>query len=209
MEQEEGRTLGGHAVASEDGQWVYNTETSAVSGQGWLSVRDSRTLGKVAEFRTHGVEPHQVLIGLRGELMVANGGIHRTDRDKKIDLHLMDSSLVRLHPTSGERTGQLRLKDARLSLRDLAWAEPTGGSSAPPMLGIALQADHNDLLQRRAAPVLALWTEGGLETPVSAVSTGGYVGDIVASLDGGFVLSCQLEGLAVASQVRHFLNVTL
>jgi hypothetical protein len=198
MEEEVGRTLGGHAMASADGEWIYTTETSAVSGQGWLSVRDGRTLRKAAEFRSHGVEPHQVLVGPSGELLVANGGIFRTDQDKKKDLHLMDSSLVRLHPTTGERTGQWRLKDARLSLRHLAWATPEGRSQGSPMLGIALQAEHDDLDQRRAAPVLALWNGDSLETPVSAVSAGGYTGDIVATHDGGFVLSCQREGLAVA-----------
>ena len=198
MEQEDGRTLGGHAIASADGEWIYTTETSVVSGQGWLSVRDSRTLRKVAEFRSHGVEPHQVLVGPAGELLVANGGIHRTDQDKKKDLHLMDSSLVRLHPATGERTGQWRLKDARLSLRHLAWAVSEGRSQRSPMLGIALQAEHDDLDQRRAAPVLVLWNGDSLETPVSAVSTGGYAGDIVATPDGGFVISCQREGLAVA-----------
>jgi len=191
----EGRTLDGHVCASADGQWLYTAETSARSGQGWVSVRDSQTLRKVAQWRTYGVEPHQLLLDASGNLMVANGGILRAEGDKKRDLQLMDSSLVRMNPTTGERLGQWRLKDQRLGIRHMAWSQPvaTKGSSlakATPLLGIALQNEHDDVIRRRASPVLAVWDGDTLQTPAQGHDGGGYSGDIVASPDGGFVLSC-------------------
>lgn len=191
----EGRTLDGHVCASADGQWLYTAETSAGSGQGWVSVRDSQTLRKVAQWRTFGVEPHQLLLDASGKLMVANGGILRAEGDKKRDLQLMDSSLVRMDPATGERLGQWRLKDPRLGIRHMAWSHPVGASdgtsgAAKPLLGIALQNEHDDLIRRRASPVLAVWDGDAIQTPALGEGGGGYSGDIVASPDGGFVLSC-------------------
>lgn len=199
MESEaEGRTLDGHLCASLDGEWLYTTETDPLSGQGWVSVRERHSLRKVAQWRTHGAEPHQLLLDDTGALMVANGGILRAEGDKKRDLHLMDSSLVRLHPVTGERLGQWRLKDQRLGMRHLAWnqldGEPGGGKR---LLGIALQNEHDDLMQRRNSPVLAVWDGESLTTPTLVSAGGGYSGDIVAGPQGGFVLSCQRANMAV------------
>jgi hypothetical protein len=158
-------------------------------------VRDSQTLRKQAQWRTHGVEPHQLLLDGLGNLMVANGGILRAEGDRKRDLHLMDSSLVRMDPTTGERLGQWRLKDQRLGMRHMAWSQPviTPGRAqgvSKPLLGIALQNEHDDVIRRRASPVLAIWDGETLQTPTHGQDGGGYSGDIVASPDGGFVLSC-------------------
>lgn len=195
MESEpEGRTLDGHACASADGKWLYTAETHSISGQGWVSVRDSQTLRKVAQWRTHGVEPHHLLLDASGNLMVANGGILRAEGDKKRNLQLMDSSLVKMNPLTGERLGQWRLKDQRLGIRHMAWSQPVAASAGAqvqrPLLGIALQNEHDDLVRRRASPVLAVWDGESIQTPAPGEGGGGYSGDIVASPDGGFVLSC-------------------
>ena len=52
------RTLDGHVIASPDGAWLYTGETDRQTGEGWVSVRDVRNLRKVAEHRTHGIDPH-------------------------------------------------------------------------------------------------------------------------------------------------------
>lgn len=184
----EGRTLDGHVCTSADGQWLYTTETNTRSGQGWVSVRDARSLRKVAQWRTHGVEPHQALLDATGTLWVANGGIYRAEGDKKRDLHLMDSSLVRINLENGERLGQWRLKDQRLGIRHMAWSAPDRAGKV--LLGIALQNEHDDVAQRRSSPVLAVWDGESLQTPALAPLGGGYSGDIVAGPQGGFVLSC-------------------
>jgi hypothetical protein len=181
-------TLGGHAIASPDGRLLFTSETDARSGQGRIGVRDGATLGKLDEWPSHGREPHQLLLSADGHLMVANGGIRRGADDRKADLDAMESSLVRLDARSGAFIGQWRLDDRRLSIRHLAWAAMRDGHA--PVLGLALQAEHDDVHQRRQAPVLALWDhEQGLQVPTRAVDAGGYAGDIAAAADGAFVIS--------------------
>ncbi len=135
-----------------------------------------------------------MLLDASGNLMVANGGILRAEGDKKRNLQLMDSSLVKMNPLTGERLGQWRLKDQRLGIRHMAWSQPVAASAGAqvqrPLLGIALQNEHDDLVRRRASPVLAVWDGESIQTPAPGEGGGGYSGDIVASPDGGFVLSC-------------------
>ncbi|HET9644211.1 MAG TPA: DUF1513 domain-containing protein, partial [Burkholderiaceae bacterium] len=180
------RRFDGHVAASVDGAWLYTTETDANSGRGWISVRERESLRKVDEWPTHGIDPHQLLLDAEGYLMVANGGIPRAADGRKRDLDRMDSSLVRLNARNGELLGQWRLDDPRSSLRHLAWS----GS----LLGIALQAEHDDPSKRAQAPVLAVWDGKALIVPSHAADGEGYAGDIAPAPGGGFVLSGQRAG---------------
>lgn len=183
-----GRTsFGGHVVATRDGRWLYTTETHSADGGGRIGVRDARTLRKVSEWLTHGIEPHQLLVDDEGHLLVANGGIRRDADDRKRDLDRMDSSLVRLHRDSGALLGQWRLADPRLSIRHMALARSRDG--AAPLLGLALQAEHDDPARRAVAPALAVWNGEALSLPQRQAAAGGYAGDIAAAANSGFVIS--------------------
>ncbi len=184
-----GRTLDGHIMVSADGQWLYTPETNLATGEGWISLRDVRTLAKQAEWRTHGRDPHQCLIDASGALLLVNGGIPRKADGTKTDLDQMNSSLVRLDGRTGELLGQWRLNDHRLSMRHMAWS-----ASNQPLLGIALQAEHDDAAQRHAAPVLAVWDGMKLFVPSRDRMAGGYAGDIAPGPGGGFVISGQRVG---------------
>lgn len=217
------RVFSGHVLVSADGLTVYTTEIDTNSGQGLLGVRDARTLQLRTEYKTFGLDPHAVLElpaihsrstlhPLRGMLFVANGGIDtavETGRAKR-QLQQMDPSICCLHPDTGELLGQWRLPDPRLSLRHLAWALPDANSRQPsisttPTLGIALQAEHDDPVQKAAAPLLAVlsWTdrpEGVLQLASGQPALAGYGGDITASGRGGqakFLVSAT-RGHAVA-----------
>ncbi|MCC7463738.1 MAG: DUF1513 domain-containing protein [Gammaproteobacteria bacterium] len=181
------RRLNGHVAASADGTRLYTTETDRADDAGWITVRDAASLEPLAEWPTHGYEPHDVVVDAEGHLYVANGGILRAAEDRKRDLDRMDASLVRLHGTSGERLGQWRLSDPRLSLRHMAWSRAAG--STPAQLGIAMQAEHDDPRQRAEAPVLALWDGAALTVPTHAIDAEGYAGDIAPAAEGGFVVS--------------------
>jgi hypothetical protein len=187
-----GRRLAGHVLASPDGQWLYTTETDELTG-GWIGVRERHSLRKVAEWPTRGIDPHQLVLDGEGRLMVANGGILRTTEGGKRDLDRMAPSLVRLDARSGALLGQWRLPDARLSLRHLAWSAGPDG----PLLGIALQAEHDDPARRMQAPVLAVWDGRDLSLPTAAADAQGYAGDIAAVPGGGFALSGQKANCAV------------
>ncbi|RZL08382.1 MAG: DUF1513 domain-containing protein [Rubrivivax sp.] len=187
---EPGRAFNGHALHSPDGLRVYTTETDLDTGAGWIALRDSRTLRKLQDWPTGGQDPHQMtwLPGAEGRrLIVANGGLAtwpETGR-QKVALDKMDSSLAVIETERGRLDGQWRVADRRLSLRHLAWHR----HGPRPVLGIALQAEHDQLADKIAAPVLALWDGTQLRTaPSDAVPLAGYGGDI-AAIPEGFAVS--------------------
>lgn len=177
----------GHAVTSHDGSRLYATMTDAISGRGWIGVHDGATLEPIDAWPSSGLEPHQLLLDRESHLMVAHGGIRRGADDRKLDLDRMDSSLVRIDARDGRLLGRWQLDDRRLSLRHLAWSASAGGSS--PMLGIALQAEHDDAACRREAPALAVWDGRRLIVPTHDAQAQGYAGDIAPAHGGGFVVS--------------------
>lgn len=191
---EAGRAFNGHAVPSPDGKALYTTETDLESGAGLIGVRDAASLEKVSEWRTGGMDPHALVLAGDGSLLVANGGIPTLPESGrlKIGLDRMDASLARLAP-SGEPTGQWRLADGRLSVRHLAW----GARAGRPVLGIALQAEHDDASRKLAAPVLALFDGQRLAVADAPRSLAGYGGDI-AFANGLFAVSCpRAQGVAL------------
>ncbi|MBI3148901.1 MAG: DUF1513 domain-containing protein [Betaproteobacteria bacterium] len=183
------RTLDGHVIASNDGRWLFTGETDRQTGAGWFSVRDARHLRKVAEHRTQGIDPHQILVDAEGQLLIANGGIPRTPLGQKRNLEEMDPKLVRVNPQNGEKLGEWSLRDKRLSPHHIAWNRPIAGD-APRLLGIGLQAEHDEPHQRHQAPLLAVWDGKELKLPTHVVAKG-YAGDVAAGPNGGFVLTAQ------------------
>lgn len=188
------RAFNGHVIASHDGQHLYTTETDLADSQGLIGVRDVHTLEKIAEWRTGGMDPHQLLLDTDGSLMVANGGIPtqpETGR-RKLKLDHMDSSIARLVPQAGGSiAGQWRLQDPRLSLRHLAWGPAVAWAPQRRWLGIALQAEHDSAELKQRAPVLALFDGTQLHAaPIPpAAQWQGYGGDI--SCQGTrFAVSC-------------------
>jgi hypothetical protein len=194
------RSYDGHVIASRDGQWLYTGETDRKSGAGWVSVRDVRTLRKVAEHCTHGIDPHQILVDEDGMLIVANGGIPRTPSGAKRNLEDMHPLLVRMDPRNGALLGQWELPDPRLSPHHIAWNDPPAGGKR--LLGIGLQAEHDDEDRRREAPVLAVWDGLTLSTPTRVLAEG-YAGDVAAGPNGGFVLTAQKANRIVLWQPQQ------
>lgn len=190
---EDDRRFNGHVVASGDGTRLWTTETEQEGGQGQLALRDASSLEKLAEWPTHGRDPHQLLVlpaalgdWPAGALVVANGGIAtlpETGRAKQRQ-QAMDASLVVLHPQTGDLLGQWQLTDRALSIRHLAW------DATNHRVGIALQAEHADAQARVNAPVLAVWDGHTLVPARGQAAVAGYGGDIVALPGGGFAVSC-------------------
>lgn len=190
------RRFNGHVLLAPDGQSIYTTEIELGSGEGQLVRRDAASLVETAVWPTHGLDPHDMEWLPDHRLLVANGGIQtlpETGRSKRA-LDRMDSSLVCIDSFTGSVNGQWRLADPRLSIRHLA-------RHASGVVGVALQAEHEDLAERAAAPVLALFDVAARDLQaVSAVrSASGYGGDI-AALQDGWLLSCPRE-----HRVQHLL----
>jgi uncharacterized protein len=180
------RHFTGHAVASRDSLHLLTGETDLRDDSGWISVRDCRSLRTVAQWPTHGIEPHDLKLDASGALVVANGGIRRAPGDRKRELDRMASSITRLDTSSGALLGQWQLQDPRLSLRHMAWSHAVDGK---PLLGIGIQAEHDSPARRGEAPVLATWDGASLSVPTFATAAAGYAGDICAAPQGGFILS--------------------
>jgi hypothetical protein len=181
------RAFTGHLARSADGRHVFSGETDLESGAGLIGVRDARSLEKLDEWASHGVDVHELLP--RGDaLWVANGGIQTQPETGRLKLHLpaMDSSLVRLDAKSGALRGQWRVPDPRLSLRHLAWR-------ADGRLGIAIQAEHEDAAAKAAAPILAVFDGRALKLAEGQPQLAGYGGDIAASA-AGFAIGCPRSG---------------
>ena len=199
-----GRAFNGHVIASPDGKRLYTTETDLETGAGLVGVRDARSLAKHEEWPTFGIDPHELIWDATNPahptLLVANGGVPtRPETGRaKLDLARMDSSLVRLNAGTGALLGQWRLPDRRLSLRHLAWQDSSGGKH-PPLLGIALQAEHEADAQKNQAPVLALFDGSALKLFEAAASLAGYGGAICALKDGWAVGCPRAHGLALFS----------
>jgi hypothetical protein len=191
------RAFSGHVLASDDGRTLYTTEADLDTGAGLVGVRDAVTLEKRAEWATHGIDAHELIRDAtqEGRLIVANGGVPtrpETGRAKR-NLERMDSSLVCLETGSGAAIGKWRLDDRRLSLRHLAW----GSGSSGPILGVALQAEHDAPEARSTAPVLALFDGRALRTAVASMRLAGYGGDI-AAFGATFAVSCpRAQGVAL------------
>ncbi|SEQ22814.1 hypothetical protein SAMN02982919_00250 [Giesbergeria anulus] len=194
----------GHILASQDGQCLWSTETDQESQRGLLGVRNAKTLEKINEFDTQGLDPHQLLalpvtVGRyrAGTLMVANGGIRtlaESGRTKQTQFPV-DASLVALSPLDGEILGQWRLSDRWLSIRHLAW------NPSSQRLGIALQAEHPGVDNRHTAPVLAVWDGVALRTARNQPPVMGYGGDIIALAGAGFAVSCTKAGVVAVYSV--------
>jgi uncharacterized protein len=180
------RHFTGHAVASRDGRTLLTGETDPRDDRGFIGVRDAITLQEISAWPSGGIEPHDLRLDADGALIVANGGIRRAAADRKRDLDRMQSSIAKLDATTGALLGQWRLPDQRLSLRHMAWSHDLEGR---PLLGIGLQAEHDDPGRRGEAPVLAIWDGAQLSIPTYAADADGYAGDICAAPLGGFLLS--------------------
>lgn len=121
----EGRHFCGHAAFSTDGTRLFATETDYVAGRGIVGVYDTRHgYARVAEYASHGLDPHDIRLLAGGVLVVANGGIltHPDAPNANLDPAGMDPSLAYLAESDGRLLEQVRLPAElrQLSLRHLA-----------------------------------------------------------------------------------------
>lgn len=120
------RSFCGHGAFTADGRLMFATEVIASTGEGVLGIYAVReTWARVGEYRTHGLDPHEVRLMPNGRtLVVANGGIlMRSDLPRlKLNLQDMDPSLVYLDAADGRVIAQIRPEKElhQLSIRHIA-----------------------------------------------------------------------------------------
>ena len=183
------RHLSGHALAPPNSPWVYTVELNHDDAAGWLVARDRQSLAARAAWPTGGVDPHMALADGPAHVLVANGGVLPPALAQgRSGAAPVRSSLVRLSLETGQQLAAWRLADTQLSMRHLA-------RHAQGMVGIALQAEHEQPHARQAAPLLALFDGQRLWPAQADPRLGGYGGDI-AALAEGFVISASRAPLA-------------
>lgn len=165
LKAEVGRHFYGHGVYAPDGRRLYATENDYEAGRGVIGVYDCRPgqgYGRIGEYSTGGVGPHEVVLLADGRtLCVANGGILTHPDYGKLQLNAaeMRPSLAYLDLATGDLLEQVFLDESlnRLSIRHLVVDEAgyvwfgcqyTGPAAhRPPLLGRHRRGMPAELLQ--------------------------------------------------------------
>lgn len=131
----------GHACYSLDGTKLYVTENDTISLEGKIGVYDViNNYQKVAEFDSHGIGPHELIMHPDGEtLLIANGGI-KTEQASREELNLdtMRPSLVYLNRHNGSLLEQITPEHNQMSIRHLAMHD-----DGTVMIGIQFQGEKH------------------------------------------------------------------
>ncbi|MGP4788267.1 DUF1513 domain-containing protein [Psychrobacter sp. 1Y11] len=131
----------GHACYSLDGTKLYITENDTVSLDGKIGIYDAiNNYQKIAEFDSHGIGPHELIMHPDSEtLIVANGGI-KTEQASREELNLdsMRPSLVYLKRHTGELLEQITPEHNQMSIRHLAMHD-----DGTVMMGIQFQGEKH------------------------------------------------------------------
>ncbi|AMN68313.1 DUF1513 domain-containing protein [Psychrobacter sp. P11G5] len=131
----------GHACYSLDGKLLYVTENDTISLDGKIGIYDAHdAYKKVAEFDSHGIGPHELIMHPDSEtLVIANGGI-KTEQASREELNLdtMRPSLVYLNRHDGSLLEQIFPEHNQMSVRHLAMH-----NDGTVMIGIQFQGDKH------------------------------------------------------------------
>jgi hypothetical protein len=187
-------TFDGHAVFSDDGAYLYTTQSEGKAQIGHVVVYDV-ALGTIAHcFSSHGIEPHELLWADAKTLAIGNGGI--LDRNSTDPI---ESSLVWLDATTGALQSRVVLDEDNetLSLRHIARL-PDGRV----VCGAQDQDFATDL-----RPLVFVADAGGridsLDLPVECHRRlMGYIGSVAVDPSGAFICATSPRGgLAVVWSV--------
>lgn len=131
----------GHACYSLDGSKLYVTENDTISLAGKIGIYDAHdNYSKVAEFDSHGIGPHELIMHPDGEtLVIANGGI-KTEQASREELNLdtMRPSLTYLSRHDGTLLEQIIPEHNQMSVRHLAIHD-----DGTVMIGIQFQGEKH------------------------------------------------------------------
>ncbi|MBB3106991.1 hypothetical protein FHS24_001508 [Psychrobacter luti] len=131
----------GHACYILDGKLLYVTENDTISLDGKIGIYDADdNYKKIAEFDSHGIGPHELIMHPDGEtLVIANGGI-KTEQASREELNLdsMRPSLVYLNRHTGALLEQIMPEHNQMSVRHLAMH-----NDGTVMIGIQFQGEKH------------------------------------------------------------------
>lgn len=131
----------GHACYSLDGKLLYVTENDTLSLDGKIGIYNACDhYKKLAEYDSHGIGPHELIMHPDGEtLVIANGGI-KTEQASREELNLdsMRPSLAYLNRHTGALLEQIMPEHNQMSVRHLAMHD-----DGTVMIGIQFQGEKH------------------------------------------------------------------
>jgi hypothetical protein len=131
----------GHACYSLDGELLYVTENDTISLDGKIGIYDAYdNYKKIAEYDSHGIGPHELIMHPDSEtLVIANGGI-KTEQASREELNLdsMRPSLVYVNRHTGALLEQIMPEHNQMSVRHLAMHD-----DGTVMIGIQFQGEKH------------------------------------------------------------------
>ena len=131
----------GHACYSLDGKLLYVTENDTISLDGKIGIYDAYdNYKKIAEYNSHGIGPHELIMHPDSEtLVIANGGI-KTEQASREELNLdsMCPSLVYISRHTGALLEQIMPEHNQMSVRHLAMHD-----DGTVMIGIQFQGEKH------------------------------------------------------------------
>ena len=145
-----GRQFNGHGVFSHDGALLLTSEVVAEGSAGRIGLWETAEFGRVGEWDSHGIGPHDIKLLPDGRVVVANGGIQTDPADRtKLNLPDMRPNLTLLSP-EGALLDQVQVAGLpQNSIRHLAL---TGHGVA---FAMQWQGDP-----AQAVPLVGQWTPG-------------------------------------------------
>jgi uncharacterized protein len=205
----QGRHFCGHAAFSLDGSVLFASETDYVAARGVIGVYDpERGYARVAEYESHGLDPHDIRVLAGGVLVVANGGIltHPDAPGANLNRDAMDPSLVYLDARDGRLLEQVRLPSAlrQLSIRHLAV-----GSGEMVCAAMQYEGASEDQM-----PLVATHVRGGplrlLDVPSDTLARlRNYCGSAAVDAEGALLaVSCPKGNRSVFFDLRQRLWLT-
>lgn len=181
-----GHTFDGHGVFSADGARLFTTQSAERTQEGRIVVYEFVDGRIIAEFPSHGIEPHELIWAAPDVLAIGNGGI--------VDRHAADaieSSLVLLSAEDGSVLRRWVLDDEweTLSIRHLALLP--GGRIA-----FAMQ-DQDAATDRR--PLVGIADPAGdvafLDIPAGIhLKLDGYIGSVAVDRTGTIIAASAPRG---------------
>ncbi|WP_372815167.1 DUF1513 domain-containing protein [Psychrobacter sp.] len=131
----------GHACYSLDGKLLYVTENDTINLDGKIGIYDAYdNYKKIAEYNSHGIGPHELIMHPDSEtLVIANGGI-KTEQASREELNLdsMRPSLVYVNRHTGALLEQIMPEHNQMSVRHLAMHD-----DGTVMIGIQFQGEKH------------------------------------------------------------------
>ena len=131
----------GHACYSLQGDLLYVTENNTADFSGRIGIYEVASgYKKIAEYASHGIGPHEIVMHPDGEsLLIANGGI-KTERASREELNLdsMQPSLVYLNRHTGQLLQQVFPAHNQMSVRHLAMHD-----NGSVIIGIQFQGERH------------------------------------------------------------------